>query len=166
MIYELEADYGDAGTFTHRDPYSFVPTLGELDLYLIGEGRHEHLYELLGAHIREHEGVTGTAFAVWAPAARAVNLVGDFNFWNGIAHPMRSLGSTGIWELFVPDVQAGVRYKFEVVTQVGEIRDQGRPVRPAGRAAAGDRLDRRPFRSRLEPGGGEVDRAAALRASS
>jgi 1,4-alpha-glucan branching enzyme len=127
LIYELEADYGDAGTFAHRDPYSFSPTLGDLDLYLIGEGRHEHLYELLGAHIREHEGVTGTAFAVWAPAARAVNLVGDFNFWNGIAHPMRSLGSTGIWELFVPDVEAGVRYKFEIVTQVGEIRDKADP---------------------------------------
>ncbi len=127
LRYELEVDYGAAGTFMAPDPYSFSPTLGELDLYLIGEGRHEQLYELLGAHIREHQGVTGTAFAVWAPAARAVSLIGDFNHWNGVSHPMRSLGSSGIWELFVPAIAEGSRYKYEVVTQEGEVRVKADP---------------------------------------
>jgi 1,4-alpha-glucan branching enzyme len=127
LAYELEADYGTDGKYTTIDPYAFLPTLGELDQHLIAEGRHEHLYELLGAHPREHEAVTGTAFAVWAPAARSVSLVGDFNFWDGHAHPMRSLGSTGIWELFVPGLQEGSRYKYEIVTPTGEIRLKADP---------------------------------------
>jgi 1,4-alpha-glucan branching enzyme len=121
MHYRLEVDYGDAGTFTIEDPYSFGPTLGELDLYLAGEGRHEQLYEKLGAHVREHEGVQGTAFAVWAPAAQAVSVVGDFNFWDGRLHPMRSLGASGIWELFLPDVAPGTRYKYEILGADGEL---------------------------------------------
>ncbi len=116
LRYRLEVDYGAAGTFTVDDPYAFTPTLGELDLHLIGEGRHEHIYEKLGAHVREHEGVRGTAFAVWAPAARAISVVGDFNSWDGRLHAMRSLGSSGIWELFVPGVEPGARYKFELLT--------------------------------------------------
>jgi len=127
LAYELEVDYGAAGTVTQPDPYAFTPTLGELDLHLIGEGRHEQLYELLGAHVREHEGVTGTAFAVWAPSARAVSLVGDFNYWNGGSYPMRSLGSTGIWELFLPESDEGSRYKYEIVTQDGEVRVKADP---------------------------------------
>src|SRR5579862_9023739 len=78
LHYRLEVDYGSAGTFTIEDPYRFLPTIGELDLHLIGEGRHREVYEKLGAHPREHEGVQGVAFAVWAPAARAVSVVGDF----------------------------------------------------------------------------------------
>ena len=108
-------------TFTIDDPYSFLPTLGELDLHLIAEGRHEELYDRLGAHVREHEGVTGTAFAVWAPAARAVSVVGDFNSWDGRLHAMRSLGSTGIWELFLPGVEPGARYKYEILAADGEL---------------------------------------------
>jgi 1,4-alpha-glucan branching enzyme len=121
LRYRLEVDYGDAGTFTIDDPYSFLPTLGELDLHLIGEGRHEELYEKLGAHVREHQDVLGTAFSVWAPAARAVSVVGDFNSWDGRLHAMRGLGSSGIWELFLPGVVPGARYKYEILTASGEL---------------------------------------------
>jgi 1,4-alpha-glucan branching enzyme len=121
LRYRLELDYGSAGTFTIDDPYSFPPTLGELDTYLAGEGRHEQLYAKLGAHVREHEGVQGTAFAVWAPAARAVSVVGDFNSWDGRLHAMRSLGSSGIWELFLPEVGPGSRYKYEILDATREL---------------------------------------------
>ncbi len=118
LHYRLRVDYGaEGGSFTLADPYAFTPTVGELDLHLIGEGRHEDIYEKLGAHVVEHDGVTGTSFAVWAPAARSVSLVGDFNSWDGRLNPMRSLGSSGIWELFMPDVGPGAHYKFEILTQ-------------------------------------------------
>ena len=113
--------YSEGGTFTLRDPYAFLPTLGEIDLYLAGEGRHEELYAKLGAHVREIDGVPGVAFAVWAPSARSVSVVGDFNSWDGRLHPMRSLGSSGIWELFVPDVAEGSRYKYEIRAQDGSL---------------------------------------------
>jgi 1,4-alpha-glucan branching enzyme len=124
LHYRLEVDYGSAGTFTIEDPYAFAPTIGELDLHLIGEGRHEELYEKLGAHVREmptRPPVTGTAFAVWAPAARAISVVGDFNSWDGRLHAMRSLGSSGIWELFLPGVEPGARYKYEILAADGEL---------------------------------------------
>ncbi len=121
LPYQLEIDYGDAGTYTIHDPYSFLPTLGELDLYLIGEGRHEQIYEKLGSHPMEHQDVIGTAFAVWAPSARAVSVVGDFNSWDGRLHAMRSLGSSGVWELFLPEVGSGVRYKYEILGADGEL---------------------------------------------
>jgi 1,4-alpha-glucan branching enzyme len=111
-----------------RDPYSFLPTLGELDIHLVMEGRHEQLYERLGAHVREIDGVTGTAFAVWAPNARSVSVVGDFNSWDGRLHPMRSLGSSGIWELFVPGVDSGQKYKYEIRAQDGRLRIKADPV--------------------------------------
>ncbi len=121
LHYQLDVDYGPAGRFTLHDPYAFVPTIGELDLHLMGEGRHEELYERLGAHVREHQDVAGTAFAVWAPAARAVSVVGDFNSWDGRLHAMRSMGPSGIWELFLPGVGAGERYKYEILTGDGEL---------------------------------------------
>jgi 1,4-alpha-glucan branching enzyme len=121
LRYRLKVDYGPGGKFTLDDPYAFLPTLGELDLHLIGEGRHEELYARLGAHPMKHQGVQGTAFAVWAPAARAVSVVGDFNSWDGRLHAMRSMGSGGIWELFLPDVGPSQRYKYEILTQEGEI---------------------------------------------
>jgi 1,4-alpha-glucan branching enzyme len=111
-----------------RDPYSFLPTLGELDIHLVMEGRHEELYERLGAHVREIAGVVGTAFAVWAPNARSISVVGDFNSWDGRLHPMRSLGSSGIWELFVPGVGDGQKYKYEIRTQEGRLRIKADPV--------------------------------------
>ena len=128
LRYELEVAYPDGNTFTQRDAYAFPPTLGELDTYLVGEGRHEQLYERLGAHVREVEGVTGTSFAVWAPSARSVSVVGDFNSWDGRLNPMRSLGPSGVWELFVPDVEEGARYKFELRTQLGELRLKADPL--------------------------------------
>ncbi|HEX6460869.1 MAG TPA: 1,4-alpha-glucan branching protein GlgB [Thermoleophilaceae bacterium] len=127
LRYSLEVDYGDGGTFTMDDPYSFPPTIGELDLHLFGEGRHERLYDVLGAHSMELEGVEGTAFAVWAPAARAVSVVGDFNSWDGRLNAMRSLGAGGVWELFVPGVEPGTRYKFEILTADGELRVKADP---------------------------------------
>jgi 1,4-alpha-glucan branching enzyme len=120
LRYRLEVDYGDAGKFTIDDPYAFLPTIGELDQHLIGEGRHEELYDRLGSHVRgmgPDPPVIGTAFAVWAPAARAVSVVGDFNSWDGRLHAMRSLGSSGIWELFLPGVGPGACYKYEILTQ-------------------------------------------------
>ena len=116
--YRLEAVYGGDGapSFVFDDPYRHWPTVGELDLYLFNEGRHRRLWEVLGAHPRVHEGVTGTAFAVWAPNAKAVRVVGDWNFWDGRTHPMRAMGSSGVWELFVPGVEPGNRYKYEVIT--------------------------------------------------
>jgi 1,4-alpha-glucan branching enzyme len=122
--YQLEVDYGDAGKFTIEDPYAFLPTIGELDQHLIAEGRHEELYNRLGAHVQKmgtKPAVTGTAFAVWAPAARAVSVVGDFNSWDGRLHAMRSLGSTGVWELFLPGVGAGTKYKYEILTQDNQV---------------------------------------------
>jgi 1,4-alpha-glucan branching enzyme len=127
LRYELEVAYPDGNTFTLHDPYAFVPTIGEADLHLFGEGRHEQLWCRLGAHVRELDGVTGTAFAVWAPAGRAVSVVGDFNSWDGRLHAMRSMGSSGVWELFVPDVEPGQRYKFEILTREGSLRLKADP---------------------------------------
>jgi len=128
LAYELEVSYPDGGVYTLRDPYAFPPTLGELDLHLAGEGRHEKLYAHLGAHVREVAGVAGTAFAVWAPAARAVSVVGDFNSWDGRLHPMRALGASGIWEIFLPGVGSGAHYKYEILAPGGEIRHKADPL--------------------------------------
>ncbi len=119
VIYELEAVYSrgtEESTYRFCDPYRSWPTLGDMDLHLFGEGRHHRLWEVLGAHCRVHEGMPGVSFAVWAPNARAVRVVGDWNFWDGRVHPMRSLGSSGVWELFIPGVEPGARYKYELVT--------------------------------------------------
>ena len=126
LRYELEIAYAE-GTFRLHDPYAFLPTLGELDLYLAGEGRHEEIYNRLGAHEREIDGVAGVSFAVWAPAAEAVSVVGDFNSWDGRLHPMRAMGSSGLWELFLPGVAPGTRYKFEILGPGGELRLKADP---------------------------------------
>ena len=125
--YRLEIEY-PSGTFQLEDPYTFLPTLGELDLHLAAQGRHEQLFDKLGAHAREVDGTTGTAFAVWAPSARSVSIVGDFNSWDGRLHPMRSLGSSGIWELFVPGVEPGACYKYELRGQDRNVRLHADPV--------------------------------------
>ncbi|BBC29962.1 1,4-alpha-glucan branching enzyme GlgB [Streptomyces graminofaciens] len=103
-----------------EDPYRFLPALGELDLHLIREGRHEELWKALGAEPMTHQGVTGTRFTVWAPNARGVRVAGDLNFWDGTAFPMRSLGSSGVWELFLPGVGEGTTYKFEITSRYGD----------------------------------------------
>jgi 1,4-alpha-glucan branching enzyme len=128
LRYRLDVDYGEYGSYTIDDPYRFLPTAGDLDLHLFGEGRHEQLYCTLGAHVREMEGVTGTAFAVWAPAAQAVSVVGDFNSWDGRLHAMRALGASGIWELFIPSIEPGACYKYEILGADGELRLKADPV--------------------------------------
>jgi 1,4-alpha-glucan branching enzyme len=128
--YEVEVTHGGAVSRA-RDPYAFLPTLGELDLHLVGEGRHQALWEVLGAHVREIDGTTGVAFALWAPSARSVSVVGDWNGWDGRVHPMRSLGSSGVWELFVPGIGAGNHYKFEVRGADGSLRLKADPMAAA-----------------------------------
>jgi 1,4-alpha-glucan branching enzyme len=130
--YQIEAHYAGGPAWTADDPYRYRPTLGELDLHLIGEGRHERLWDVLGAHVREFTGVvlpsTGTSFAVWAPHARAVRVIGDFNGWHGNLHSMRNMGSTGVWELFVPGLASGSNYKFEILTQAGQWVQKADPM--------------------------------------
>ena len=108
-----------AGRWRHRqeidDPYRFPPSLlGELDVHLLAEGTHLRIYDRLGAHPREIDGVAGVAFAVWAPNARRVSVVGDFNNWDGRRHPMRLRPEAGVWEIFIPGVARGALYKYEI----------------------------------------------------
>ncbi len=129
--YRLDVTY-DSQTFRVDDPYRWLPTLGEVDLHLIGEGRHENLWQVLGAHVRAYDTpggtVAGTSFAVWAPAARGVRVEGDFDYWSGRAYPMRTLGSSGVWELFIPGVGDGSRYKFQILGADGVWRDKADPM--------------------------------------
>ena len=104
-----------------EDPYRFGPVIGEMDEYLLGEGTHQRLWSALGAHVLEHEGAQGTHFAVWAPNAKRVSVVGDFNGWNGRRHPMRSRGASGVWEIFLPDVGEGTLYKYEIISGDGRL---------------------------------------------
>ncbi|MFM6963811.1 MAG: 1,4-alpha-glucan branching protein GlgB [Micrococcales bacterium] len=121
--YRISATYEDGVTWKTDDAYRHLPSIGELDLHLIAEGRHEELWKALGSHVREVPsalGATkGVAFAVWAPNAQAVRVVGDFNSWNGNLHAMRVMGSTGVWELFIPELSAGTKYKYEILTKYG-----------------------------------------------
>jgi 1,4-alpha-glucan branching enzyme len=131
--YRLEVAYGDGHVHAVDDPYRFLPTLGEMDLHLINEGRHEQLWTVLGARVHHYDTafgdtISGTSFAVWAPAARAVRLEGDFNDWDGRAYPMRQLGSSGVWELFVPGVGTGTSYKYVVLGADGEWREKADPM--------------------------------------
>ncbi|GGV82085.1 1,4-alpha-glucan branching enzyme GlgB 2 [Streptomyces griseoloalbus] len=119
--YTLAVAYGDDEPVETHDPYRFLPALGEFDLHLIGEGRHEELWTALGAHPMTHQGVTGTRFTVWAPNAQGVRVAMDFTHWDGTAFPMRSLGSSGVWELFLPGVGEGTCYKFEIHSRYGHL---------------------------------------------
>ncbi|MFC9677609.1 1,4-alpha-glucan branching enzyme [Streptomyces sp. NPDC056949] len=111
-----------------EDPYRFLPSLGEFDLHLIGEGRHEELWTALGAQPMTHEGVAGTRFTVWAPNARGVRVCGDFCAWDGTAFPMRSLGSSGVWELFLPGIGEGTLYKFDITRPDGSHTVRADPL--------------------------------------
>ncbi|MBC7274452.1 MAG: 1,4-alpha-glucan branching enzyme, partial [Streptomyces sp.] len=117
--YTLVVRYGDDEHETH-DPYRFLPAIGELDLHLIREGRHEQLWKALGAEPMTHQGVTGTRFTVWAPNAQGVRVAADFCHWDGTAFPMRSMGASGVWELFLPGVGEGTAYKFEIHSRHGD----------------------------------------------
>lgn len=125
--YKVEATYAGGSPWTTDDPYRFWPTVGEVDLYLFGEGRHEDLWKVLGSHVIEHQGVRGTAFSVWAPHASAVRIKGDFNGWYGVSHAMRRLDGNGIWELFVPGLTSGT-YKFEILTADGRWVERADPM--------------------------------------
>nr|WP_190035985.1 1,4-alpha-glucan branching enzyme [Streptomyces fructofermentans] len=126
--YTLRVRYGSGVESEVRDPYRFLPSLGEFDLHLISEGRHEQLWKALGAQPMEHQGVTGTRFTVWAPNARGVRVAGNFNFWDATALPMRSLGSSGVWELFVPGIGEGELYKFEITRPDGSRTMRADPM--------------------------------------
>lgn len=104
-----------------RDGYSFQPTLGDQDLHLFGEGTHMKIFDKLGAHLQEIDGVHGVSFAVWAPSAARVSLLGGFNDWDGRYQPMRKLGNSGVWELFLPGLPEGTHYKFEIQTPNGDL---------------------------------------------
>lgn len=119
--YDLEISHHDGSTSRGRDPYSFLPTVSDRDLYYFNEGTDRELYRKLGSHIIDIDGARGTGFAVWAPNARRVSIVGPFNDWDGRRHVMRSLGVSGVWELFVPGLDKGTLYKYEVVTCHGDI---------------------------------------------
>ncbi|HUE39692.1 MAG TPA: 1,4-alpha-glucan branching enzyme, partial [Candidatus Binatia bacterium] len=110
--YRLRFRFPDGNSWERRDPYRFLPTVGEVDLYLFGEGNHRDLWKIFGAHLRRVDGVDGVSFAVWAPNARRVSIVGDFCRWDGRLFPMRQLGASGVFELFVPDLQHGALYKY------------------------------------------------------
>ena len=104
-----------------KSPYSFLPQVGELDLHLFSEGRHHHAYQFMGAHQKSIDGVDGCLFTLWAPNIKRVSVVGDFNGWNGSRHPMRATGGSGVWELFIPGLQSGDFYKFELLTQNNQL---------------------------------------------
>ena len=129
--YRLQVTYGDQTTVSD-DPYRFLPTIGEFDQHLLREGRHEQLWTVLGANVHRYPDplgdVEGTAFAVWAPTARAVRVIGDFSSWQGQQYAMRSLGNCGVWELFVPGVGPGALYKFEIVGSDGVWRQKADPL--------------------------------------
>lgn len=130
--YRLRITWQSGITQELADGYAFLPTLGETDIYLISEGRHERLWDALGSHVTSYTTtmgeVSGTTFAVWAPNAVGVAVVGDFCGWNPNQYPMRSLGSSGLWELFIPGVEAGSVYKYAVQTQDGRRLDKADPL--------------------------------------
>ncbi len=140
--YKIQGRTHFGESFEIFDPYAFPVVLSEFDLYLMGEGRHYDTYEKLGAHVITLEGVRGVHFAVWAPSARRVSVVGDFNRWDGRVHPMRARGSSGLWEIFVPELTEGAIYKYEIVGPSGNIL----PLK----------ADPYAFRSELRPNTGSV----------
>jgi 1,4-alpha-glucan branching enzyme len=140
LRYALRFTFSDGKSWERDDPYRFMPSVGELDLHLIGEGQHRRLWDALGARPCVLDGTAGTAFSVWAPNAKRVSIVGDFNNWDGRLLPMRVLGGTGVWELFVPGVGPGALYKFEIKTKDSALRLKadplGREMEPPPRTAS------------------------------
>ena len=124
--YRLEVDYPDGNVHAGR-PVLVHPDFGEIDLYLAGEGRHERLYDVLGAHVTSDEGVDRHSFAVWAPNAARSAVVGDFNSWDWRLRPMRSLGASGIWELFVPARRRARDYKYEILPATARVKLKADP---------------------------------------
>ena len=133
--YRLSVTYEGLEPQLFDDPYRFLPSLGEIDLHLISEGRHEKLWTVLGANLHHYTSslgnIDGVSFAVWAPNAQAVRVKGDFNAWDGTVNAMRSLGGSGVWELFIPDVHPGARYKYEILGSDGIWREKADPMAQA-----------------------------------
>lgn len=131
FAYRLKSYYANGASAEFYDSYAFLPTIGETDQYLFNEGNHHKIYEKLGAHIKffdyHEDKLGGISFGVWAPNAKRVSVVGDFNSWDGRRHVMRSLGNSGIWEIFVPGLQAGQNYKFEVKLNNGVLLEKSDP---------------------------------------
>lgn len=119
--YRLIIEYAENDVIVIGDPYAYPPVISDYDCYLFGEGKHYKMYEKLGAHPDEVDGIRGTRFAVWAPNARCVHVVGDFNMWDGTLHPMILHGSMGIYELFIPGVEPGALYKYQITSRTGKI---------------------------------------------
>lgn len=119
--YELKFEFDNGTSYITKDPYSFLPTISEYDLYLFGEGNNEEIYKKMGARVREINGVKGVSFVVWAPGVKRVSVVGDFNNWDGRRHPMRVLGNSGVWEIFIPNLIEGTKYKFEILTHRNQL---------------------------------------------
>ncbi|MBK0418477.1 1,4-alpha-glucan branching protein GlgB [Leucobacter sp. CSA1] len=163
--YRLRIRWPGGVTEEREDPYRFGPVLGEVDEHLIGEGRHRRLWEALGAHRISHEGVEGVHFAVWAPNAERVSVVGDFNAWNPTVHPMRPRGATGVWELFLPGLDEGTVYKYDLLGEQGRrLPQKADPVgfgseHPPATGSVVRRLGRHEWRDREW-----VDRRAAINA--
>ena len=126
--YHLRFIAEDGTTWERGDAYRHWPSLGEMDLYLFREGTHRRLWEMLGAHLREMDGDDGASFAVWAPNAERVSVVGDWCQWDGRQFPMRRMGDSGLWELFVPGVQENALYKYELRTKDGSLRVKTDPM--------------------------------------
>lgn len=126
--YRLQADFKSGALSTFYDAYSFEPVLSEFDLFLWNQGNHYQVYRKLGAHPMKCEGVAGVCFAVWAPSAKKVSLVGDDNFWDGRRHPLRPRGNSGVWELFIPHARVGTLYKYEITTQDGTLLIKSDPM--------------------------------------
>ncbi|MEO6738770.1 MAG: 1,4-alpha-glucan branching enzyme, partial [Chthoniobacteraceae bacterium] len=127
FAYTLRFTGHDGTTWEQRDPYSFGVLLGDLDLHLFAEGNHWELWKKLGAHIEEHDGAIGTVFRVWAPNAKRVSIIGDWNNWDGRIHPMRKLIPGGVWELFVPGVGEMAHYKYEIYDMQGFLHTKTDP---------------------------------------
>lgn len=136
-LYQFRIENHEGHVWEEEDVYRFGPVLGELDLHLIGEGTHYEKYRIMGAHVRRHEGVDGVSFAVWAPNAERVSVVGNFNHWDGREHQMRVRGGSGVWEIFIPGLVAGELYKYEIRSKNGDVFTKADPysqqmeVRPA-----------------------------------
>ncbi len=118
---------GSGNRHTVVSPYSFEPQLSNYDLDLFAAGKHLHIYRILGARLTVIDGIEGCLFAVWAPNVKRVSVVGDFNGWHGLRHPMRSRGSSGVWELFIPGLHAHDNYKYEIRTSTDEILHKSDP---------------------------------------
>ncbi|MCK5543580.1 MAG: 1,4-alpha-glucan branching enzyme, partial [Desulfobulbaceae bacterium] len=127
FLYQFEASYYGSLTRTFHDPYRFLPQLTEYDQHLFKMGTQYKLYEKMGCHPTKIDNISGTIFRVWAPTARRVSVIGDFNFWDGRVHQMRMIQDSGVWELFIPEIRQGDIYKFEIRTSTSLILEKADP---------------------------------------